>query len=77
MIFGSKHQETAKLGPQRMTVKSSEVDYQPLSAKTSINANLETHNRRTKCYTLRPVDIQFNFKQFILQDSRENLQLKN
>ena len=36
MIFGSKHKETAKLGPQRIMVKSSEVGQPPLLAESSI-----------------------------------------
>ena len=36
MIFGSKHQDTAKLGAQRITVKSSEVSKLPLSVESSI-----------------------------------------
>ena len=36
MIFGSKHKETAKLGSQRITVKSSEVGQPPLLAESSV-----------------------------------------
>ena len=37
MIFGSKHQETAKLGSQRTTVKSLEVGWPPLLAESSVD----------------------------------------
>ena len=36
MIFGSKLLETAKLGSQRITVKSSEVGWLPLLAESPI-----------------------------------------
>ena len=36
MIFGSKHLETAKLGPQKITGKSSKVGYHPLLVVLSI-----------------------------------------
>ena len=39
MIFGSKNKETAKLGPQRIMVKSSEVGQPPLLAESSIVKN--------------------------------------
>ena len=36
MTFGSKHYETAKLGPQRVTVKSSEAGLPPLLEESYI-----------------------------------------
>ena len=33
MIFGSKHQETVKLGLKRMTVKRTDLSCPPLSAE--------------------------------------------
>ena len=40
MIFGSKHYETAKLGSQRITVESSEIDQPSLLAESSIVPSL-------------------------------------
>ena len=39
MIFDSNHQEIAKLGPQRITVKSSEISQLPLLAELSIGVH--------------------------------------
>ena len=42
LCFSSKHQDTAKLGLQRITVKSSKVDQPPLLAESSIAPKLDS-----------------------------------
>ena len=60
MIFGLRHYETAKLGPQRVTAKGSAVVQPPLLAESSTTAELNVLGFENALIAIKILNIKFN-----------------